>query len=72
MSTSNRLSKLEQRPQPQRPHGMTHQELDLHMSSMELREVQAFVKTMTDDDLNARIEYLKAIGEQQHDKSQYQ
>ena len=68
MSTSNRLSKLEQRPQPQRPHGMTHQELDLHMIRMELREVQAFVKTMTDDDLDARIDYLKAIEEQQHDK----
>ena len=66
MSISNRLSKLEQRPQPQRPHGMTHQELDLHMRSMALREVQAFVKTMTDDDLDARIEYLKAIEEQNH------
>lgn len=68
MSVSNRLSKLEQRPQPQRPHGMTLQELDLHMRSMALRGVQAFVKTMTDDDLDARIEYLKAIEEQQHAK----
>jgi len=68
VSVSDRLKKLEQRPQPQRPHGMTHQELDLHMSSMASREVQAFVKTMTDDDLDARIEYLKAIEEQQHDK----
>ena len=66
MSTSNRISKLEQRPQPQRPHGMTHQELDLHMSSMALREVHAFVKTMTDDDLTARIEYLKSIQEQEY------
>ena len=68
MSISNRVSRLEQRPQPQRPHGMTHQELELHMSSMALRELHAFVKTMTDDDLNARIEYLKAIEEQQHAK----
>ena len=68
MSISNRVSRLEQRPQPQRPHGMTNHELDLHMQSMALREVQAFVKTMTDDDLNARIEYLKAIEEQQHAK----
>ena len=68
MSISNRVSRLEQRPQPQRPHGMTHQELDLQMSSMALREVQAFVKTMTDDDLDTRIDYLKAIEEQQHDK----
>ena len=68
MSISNRVSRLEQRPQPQRPHGMTHQELELHMSSMALREVHVFVKTMTDDDLNARIEYLKAIEEQQHAK----
>ena len=66
MSVSDRLKKLEQRPQPQRPHGMTHPEFDLHMRSMALREVQAFVKTMTDDDLNARIEYSKAIEEQNH------
>ena len=66
MSVSDRLKKLEQRPQPQRPHGMTPQELDLHMSSMALREVHVFVKTMTDDDLNARIEYLKTIKEQHH------
>lgn len=66
MSASDRIKKLEQRIQPQRPHGMTHDELDLHMSSMELRGVQAFVKTMTDDDLTARIEYLKTIKEQHH------
>ncbi len=56
---SSRVFNLEQRTLPQRPHGMTHGELDLHMSRMELREVQAFAKTMTDDDLTARIEYLK-------------
>ena len=63
---SRRVLNLEQRPQPQRQHGMTHDELDVHMTDMELREVQAFVKTMTDDDLTARIEYLKATTEQHH------
>ena len=63
---SSRVFNLEQRTQPQRPHGMTNQELDLQMQSMAPRAVQEFVKTMTDDDLNARIEYLKAIEEQQH------
>ena len=63
---SSRILNLEQRPQSQRPHGMTHQELDVHMNSMAPREVQAFVQTMTDDDLTARIEYLKAIQEQEH------
>ena len=65
---SSRILNLEQRPQPPRPHGMTNQELDLHMQSMGPRAVHAFVKTMTDDDINARIEYLKAIEEQQHEK----
>ena len=63
---SSRVHNLEQRTQPQRPHGMTNQELDLHMQSMAPRAVQEFVKTMTDDDLNARIEYLKTIKEQHH------
>ena len=45
---------------------MTNQELDLHMNSMALREVQAFVKTMTDDDLEARINYLQTLQEQNH------
>ena len=66
MSTSNRLSKLEQRPQPQRPHGMTNQELDLDMQSMNPQALRAFVKTMTDDDLTAGIEYFKTIAEQHH------
>ena len=63
---SNRVIKLEQRPQPQRPHGMTQHALSLHLDSMALREVRAFTKTMTDDDLDARIEYLKTITEQHH------
>lgn len=63
---SNRVIKLEQRPQPQRPHGMTQHGLVLHLDSMASREVGAFAKTMTDDDLTAGIEYLKTITEQHH------
>ena len=63
---SSRVHNLEQRTQPQRPHGMTQHGLDLHLSSMALREGHAFAKTMTDDDLTARIEYLKTIKEQHH------
>lgn len=66
MSVNDRLKKLEQRPQPQRPHGMTRHALVLHLDSMALREVEAFAKTMTDDDLTAAIEYLKTITEQHH------
>ena len=63
---SSRVFTLEQRPQPQRPHGMTNQELDLDMQSMNPQALRAFVKTMTDDDLTAGIEYLKTITEQHH------
>jgi hypothetical protein len=68
MSASNRLSKLEQRPQPQRPHGMTQAALALHMASLTPGEVDAFIKTMTDDDLSASIDHLKPTMEQQHAK----
>ena len=63
---NSRILNLEQRPQPQRPHGMTHHGLVLHLDSMALREVEAFAKAMTDDDLTESIEYLKTITEQQH------
>ena len=63
MSVSNRLSKLEQRPQPQRPHGMTEDALAIHMGSLTPRERDAFIRTLTDDDLTAHIEYLKTIKE---------
>ena len=38
MSVSDRLKKLEQRPQPQRPHGMSQEELALHMDALTPRE----------------------------------
>ena len=63
MSISNRLSKLEQRPQPQRPHGMSQEALAEHMGSLAPRERDAFIRTLTDDDLTAHIEYLKTIKE---------
>ncbi len=66
MSVSDRLKKLEQRPQPQRPHGMTQDALALHMESLTPREQEAFIKTMTDDDLSASIEYLTNLSEQHH------
>lgn len=66
MSASNRLSKLEQRPQPPRPHGMTQEALARHMATLTPREVDAFVKSMTEDDLSASIEYLKNLQEQEH------
>ena len=49
MSVSDRLKKLEQRPQPQRPHGMSQEELALHMDALTPREQDAFIKTMTDE-----------------------
>ena len=66
MSVSDRLKKLEQRPQPQRPHGMTQEALALHMASLTTREQEAFIKTMTDDDLSASIEHLQNQEEQEH------
>ena len=69
MSISNRLSKLEQCPQPPRPHGMTQEALSQHMGSLTLREQDVFVKTMTDDDLQASIDYLTNLQEQEYDNT---
>lgn len=66
MSISNRVLKLEQRPQPQRPHGMTQEALALHMHRLTPREQDAFIKTMTDDDLSASIDYLQTLQERHH------
>ena len=66
MSISDRLKRLEQRPKPQRPHGMTQTGLALHMASLTPREQDAFIQTMTDDDLNASIEHLQNLEEQEH------
>jgi len=63
MSVSNRLAKLEQRPQPKRPRGMTNEQLRQHLIGMNERQQNAFIQTMTDDDLSASIDYFK---EQQH------
>ena len=63
---NSRVLNLEQRTQPRRPHRMTQHGLVLHLDSMAVREVGAFAKTMTDDDLTAGIEYLKTITEQHH------
>lgn len=59
MSISNRLLKLEQHPQPKRPHGMTNAQLAKHFGRMDERQQIAFIQTMTDDDLSASIEYFK-------------
>ncbi len=64
MSIGNRLLKLEQRPQQPQPHGMTQEAIALHMESLTPREVDAFIKTMTDDDLQASIDYLTALTEE--------
>ena len=68
MSVSERLKKLEQRPQPQRPHGMTQDALAIHMRRLTPREQDAFIKTMTDDDLSASIDYLTTLSEHDHAK----
>ena len=68
MSISDRLKKLEQRPQPQRPHGMTQEALALHMVGLSPREQAAFIQSMTDDDLSASIDYLTTLSEQNHAK----
>ena len=67
MSVSDRLKKLEQRPQPKRPHGMTQEALSVYMDSLTPREQEAFTKTMTDDDLSASIDYLTNLSEQHHE-----
>lgn len=67
-SLNTRLITLEKRPPTKRPHGMSQHALALHLDSMDLRKVEAFAKTMTDDDLDASIEYLKTITEQNLDK----
>lgn len=66
MSVINRLLKLEQRPQQPRPHGMKQEALALHMEGLSPREQEAFIKTMTDDDLSASIDYLTNLTEQHH------
>lgn len=66
MSVSNRLLKLEQRPQQPRPHGMSQEALALHMDRLTPREQDAFIKTMTDADLQASIDYLTALSEENH------
>ena len=66
MSASDRLKKLEQRIQPQHPHGMTEEALASHMGSLTPRDLDAFIKTMTDDDLSASIDYLTSLSEQTH------
>lgn len=63
MSVNDRIKKLEQRPQPQHSHGMTQETLAILMGGLRPRERDAFLKTMTDDDLTAGIEYLKTINE---------
>ncbi len=68
MSVSDRLKKLEQRPQPQRPHGMSQEALALHMDALTPHEQDAFIKTMTDDDLSASIDYLTNLSKQEHAK----
>ena len=68
MSISDRLKKLEQRPQPQRPHGMTQEALAIHMNSLTPREQDAFIKSMTDDDLSASINFLTNLSEQHYAK----
>ncbi len=69
MSVSNRLLKLEQRPQPQRQHGMSQEALTMHMEALAPREQDAFVKTMTDDDLRVSINYLQILKAQEHDNT---
>lgn len=61
MSASDRIKKLEQRSPRQRPHGMTAEQLALHLSGMDARQLEAFAKTMTDADLSASIDFLKEL-----------
>ena len=66
MSASNRLKQLEQRPQPQHPHRMSQEALTIYMESLTPRQQDSFIKTMTDDDLSASINYLTRLSEQNH------
>ena len=66
MSVSDRIKKLEQRPQPQHQHGMTQKALDLYVNGLTTREQVAFVKSMTDEDLSASIDYLTNLSEPHH------
>ncbi len=66
MSVGNRIARLEQRPQPRHPHGMTSEQFADHLRLMEPRRISAFVATLTDADLIAGIEYLKELTEPHH------
>ena len=67
-SLNTRLITLEKRPPTKRPHGMTQEALALHMEGLSPREQAAFIQSMTDDDLSARIDYLTTLSEQHHAK----
>jgi Lon protease-like protein len=47
---------------------MTQEALALHMAGLSPREQAAFIQSMTDDDLSARIDYLTTFSEQHHAK----
>lgn len=66
MSVGNRIARLEQRPQPRHPHGMTSEQFADHLRLIEPRRIPAFVATLTDSDLMAGIEHFKEITEQHH------
>jgi len=48
---------------------MTQEALHRHMATLTPQEVDAFVKTMTEDDLSASIDYLQTLQEQEHDNT---
>lgn len=65
---SDRMTKLECMPgyKGKRPPGMTDEQFVHYIDAMPQRERAAFITAMTDDDLDASIEYLKTITEQHH------
>ena len=67
-SLEKRLSALEMLPRykGKRPPGMNDEQFLHYIEAMPKQEQAPFITAMTDDDLNASIEYLSTITEQHH------
>lgn len=68
-SLETRLTTLEKRQPVRIPHGMTDEQLAIHLSTLSPRDLQRFVTSMTDADLDAGMNYLQTLTEQTHDNA---
>jgi hypothetical protein len=65
-SLETRLTTLEKRQPVRIPHGMTDDQLTKHLSTLSPRDLQRFVTSMTDADLDAGMNYLQTLTEPCH------